>query len=119
MADQITGPYEKQRESPLMTGHAFVVWPHRDGVAAIGGEADRLDKQCVRWSKDGIHFVEASPFENKSVGFFCPEGAGGRVSNCGVEWGFDVIRQIKPRHIYRFDCTMKVGQVARPPAEEA
>ena len=110
MADQITGPYEKQRESPLMTGHAFVVWAHRSGVAAIGGEADQLDEQCVRWSEDGIHFVEAGHFENKSVGFFCPDNVNGGVSNCGVGWGFDVVRKITPRYIYRFDCTMKVGE---------
>jgi hypothetical protein len=45
-----------------MSGHAFSAWVHRDVVAAIGGESEPPEAQCVRWSEDGVHFVEAGVF---------------------------------------------------------
>jgi hypothetical protein len=91
-----------------MTGHASSMWVHRDGVAAVGGEVDEPENMCVRWSEDGIHFVEAGVFPNKSTGFYCPGNfiTDGDVNPAGVPWGFDVIRKTIPRYIYRFDCSM-------------
>lgn len=113
-AQSITGPYEKHPENPLMSGHAASAWIHRDGVAAIGGEADPVGERCVRWSQDGVHFVEAGLFPNKSTGFFCPEDFGNGVNNRGVSWGIDVMHGVKPRYLYRFDCDMALKEEAEP-----
>jgi hypothetical protein len=90
------------------------MWVHRNGVAAIGGEVDPPGDACVRWSADGIHFVEAGVFPNKSTGFYCPEnfetGPGAGTNNRGVTWGFDVVRDTIPRYIYRFDYSMAVTE---------
>jgi hypothetical protein len=67
-SDEITGPYIEHLENPLMTGHAHSEWVHRNGVAAVGGESESPEAQCVRWSRDGVHFVEAGVFPNKSTG---------------------------------------------------
>lgn len=113
-ADRIAGPYTKHPESPLMTGHASSMWIHRNGVAAIGGEVDAPGDSCVRWSEDGLHFVEAGVFPNKSTGFYCPAnfhtGPDAGVNPAGVTWGFDVVRGVIPRYIYRFDCSMRVAE---------
>ena len=113
-ADSIAGPYTKHPANPLMTGHAASVWIHRKGVAAIGGEVDTPDNSCVRWSEDGIHFVEAGVFPSKSTGFYCPAnfntGPDAGTNNYGVTWGFDVIRNAIPRYIYRFDCSMQISE---------
>ena len=106
-ADKITGPWIKHPLNPLMTGHAASQWVHRNGVAAIGGEVDAPGERCVRWSEDGLHFVEAGVFDNKSTGFDCPENFGDGKNMRGVTWGFDVM-PTRPRYIYRFDCTMGV-----------
>ena len=109
-SDRITGPYTKHPANPLMTGHAASVWNHRHGVAAVGGEVDAPGDSCVRWSEDGIHFVEAGVFPNKSTGFLVEQpGAPAR----GVRWGFDVVRNLHPRFIYRFDCSMHLPQNSR------
>ena len=105
VSDKITGPYRKHPQNPLFPGHAFSTWVHRDGVAAIGGEAGG---HFVRWSRDGVHFVKAGAFDNKSTGFHCPENFGNGTNSRGVSWGFDVART-KPRYVYRFDCTMRIS----------
>jgi len=106
LSASITGPYIKYGENPIMTGHAGSAWIHRDGVAAIGGEVDPQEDQCIRWSEDGIHFVEAGVFPNKSTGFYCPENFKNGVNHRGVTWGMDVVAGIKPRYLYRFDCNL-------------
>ena len=107
-AELITGPYVKYRENPLMTGHAGSAWVHRNGVAAIGGEVDNPVNQCIRWSEDGIHFVEAGVFPNKSTGVFCPEDYGNGINSRGVTWGMDVVAGIRPRYLYRFGCDLSI-----------
>jgi hypothetical protein len=107
-ADTITGPYAKHEQNPLMTGHAGSAWIHRDGVAAIGGEVDPPQNQCIRWSEDGVQFVEAGHFPNKSTGFYCPANFDNGVNSQGVTWGMDVIAGIKPRYLYRYDCDLNV-----------
>jgi predicted GH43/DUF377 family glycosyl hydrolase len=115
LADSITGPYEKHPRNPLMSGHAASAWVHRDGVAAVGGEADPPEAQRIRWSEDGVHFVEAGHFPNKSTGFFCPEDFEAGVNMRGVTWGIDVMPGVTPRYLYRFDCTMTVQEEAEQP----
>lgn len=63
-APTITGPYTKHPENPLMSRHAGSAWVHRDGAHG------------VRWSQDGVHFVEAGLLPNKSTGLYCPENFG-------------------------------------------
>lgn len=103
ISDKLTGPYKKHPANPLFKGHAFAAWVHRKGVAAIGGENNHV----VLWSTDGIHFEVAGEFDNKSVGFNCPENFGDGTNNRGVSWGFDVART-KPRYVYRFNCTLEL-----------
>lgn len=100
IADKLTGPYRKHPANPLFNGHAFAAWVHRDGVAAIGAGS-------VLWSPDGIRFEIAGKFDNRSVGFYCPENFCDGTNNRGVRWGFDVART-KPRYVYRFDCDLTV-----------
>lgn len=110
LAENVTGPYRKHPENPLMSGHAASAWIHRHGVAAVGGEVDAPGEQRVRWSEDGVHFVQAGRFPNKSTGFYCPEDFGDGVNHRGVSWGIDVMPGVTPRYLYRFDCSMKVNE---------
>jgi beta-xylosidase len=103
ISDNLTGPYKKHPNNPLFKGHAFAAWVHRGGVAATGGDNHRK----LLWSPDGIHFMVAGNFDNKSVGFYCPENFGDGTNVRGVSWGFDVART-KPRYIYRFDCNLRI-----------
>jgi hypothetical protein len=110
VADHIAGPYTKHPENPLMPGHAASAWVHRHGVAAVGGEVDPPEQQRVRWSEDGVHFVEAGCFPNKSTGLFCEESFADGVNSAGVSWGIDVMPGVRPRYLYRFDCSMTVKE---------
>jgi hypothetical protein len=106
ISDKLTGPYRKHPANPLFKGHAFAAWVHRTGVAATGGHEG---KRVLHWAPDGIHFQVAGEFDNKSIGFYCPENFGDGTNNRGVTWGFDVARA-KPRYVYRFDCNLTVRE---------
>jgi len=102
-AQNITGPYEKYKGNPIMHGHAFTAWIHRNGVAFIGGN---YGAQNVFWSEDGIHFIKAGGFQNRSTGLYCPENFGNGENPNGVWWGLGV--GMDRRYIYRFECDLKV-----------
>lgn len=106
LADRLTGPYRKHAENPLFDGHALTAWVHRDGVAAIGGD----NQPDLLWSEDGIRFVSAADFTNRSTGLYCPENFGDGTNGRGVEWGIDVEASEPPRYLYRFDCDLLVPE---------
>lgn len=105
IADRITGPYQKHPKNPLFAGHAFSAWIHRDGVAAICG----VISPVIKWSQDGIHFIDAGEMQNTSTGFFCPENFVDGTNNRGVSWGLERYTVKGHRGLHRFDCTMTIN----------
>jgi hypothetical protein len=104
LADQITGPYRKHPANPLFAGHAFSAWVHRDGVAAVCG----VISPTIKWSRDGIWFVDAGEMPNASTGFFCPQNFGLGTNHTGVAWGIDCYAMDGHRGLQRFDCSLAV-----------
>jgi beta-xylosidase len=104
VADVLTGPYRKHPANPLFAGHAFSAWVHRDGVAALCGEISPK----IKWSPDGLHFVDAGEMPNSSTGFFCPANFGDGSNHEGVAWGIEVYnKKSGSRGLQRFDCTLQ------------
>lgn len=103
ISDHLPGPYEKHPANPLIKGHAFSVWKHGKGIAFIGGKSA---EQHVFYSTDGLNFLKAGPFPNKSTGLFYPDNFLDRGKNKGILWGVDTGEEGDRRIIYRFDCNI-------------
>lgn len=117
ISDTLTGSYRRYTGNPILKGHAFSAWKHRDGVALVAGGTG---KQVVYWSTDGMNFVPAGPFRNKSTGFYVPEGNfSDKPNRQGVNWGLDVRSGPHKRTLFRFECDLEVasGEVGRIGAE--
>ena len=108
-AEQLTGPYKRHDGNPIMTGHAFSAWKHRHGIALVAGGGS---KQVVFWSTDGVNFVPAGAFKNRSTGFYVPEGNfTDGPNNRGVTWGMDVTGYPTAKgktRLFRFECDLRV-----------
>lgn len=100
IADQITGPYLKHPANPLFAGHAFSAWPHREGVAALCG----FVSPKIKWSRDGLHFVDAGDFPNHSTGLFTPDETADPSRLRRFDWGLEVYEEKGARGLRRFDC---------------
>jgi len=109
-AGELTGPYSRYAGNPLLKGHAFSAWKHRDGIALVTGSNG---KQVVFWSTDGVKFVPTGPFENRSTGFYVPEGNfTDEPNNRGVTWGMDVTGYPTApgkTRLFKFECDLEVG----------
>jgi hypothetical protein len=107
VADKVTGPYRKHPANPLFSGHAFSLWVHRDGVAALCG----VLTPTIKWSADGVHFVDAGEMHNTSTGVFCPENFSHGTNAKGVTWGLERYTVDGHRGLHRFDCSMAITNV--------
>ena len=109
-ATELTGPYTRHEGNPIMTGHCVSAWKHRDGIAMVAGGNS---KQVVFWSTDGVNFVPAGPFKNRSTGFHVPEGNfTDGPNNQGVTWGMDVTgfpTAPGKTRLFRFECDLGTG----------
>lgn len=101
VADQITGPYRKHPANPLFAGHAFSAWRHGDGVAALCGAISPK----IKWSPDGLHFMDAGEMPNHSTGLFTPDANEDRNNLRGFDWGHEVYTEAGASGLRRFDCT--------------
>lgn len=104
-AEQITGPYRKHPGNPLFAGHAFSAWLHRDGVAALCGEVTAR----IKWSRDGLSFVDAGEMPNTSTGLFTPAEKTDPGHLHGFEWGLEAYAENGARGLRRFDCKPAAG----------
>lgn len=118
-ADNITGPYIRYKNNPLITGHAFAIWPYKNGYLYLSGLKDTEEgtmyndhpewfdprgTQSLFWSDDGLRFESCCPFENRAVGIYA--GSTRDLTKC---WGVSVktINGHLGRYITRFDFQYK------------
>lgn len=104
-AKRLTGPYHRHSKNPLIDGHAFSAWKHRDGVALVGGAHV---EPVVYWSPNGVRFTPGGPFPTQSTGFYCPQNFTDGPNTKGVTWGIDTRTKGGPRRLYRFRCDLRV-----------
>lgn len=117
-ADNIEGPYVRYGNNPLIVGHAFAIWPYKDGYLYLSGRKDTdegrayndhpnwidpVGTQSLFWTEDGIHFEACCPFENRAPGIFA--GSETDITKC---WGVSVKTRNKGmgRYVERFDFVL-------------
>jgi len=108
-AERLTGPFFKHGGNPLFAGHAFSVWRHRGGVAALCGEIS----PAIKWSVDGLAFEDVGMLPNSSTGLFIPERDADPGDRHGFDWGLDVCEETGVRGMCRFDCERKTTDGSR------
>ncbi len=101
-SDKPYGPYKYYEGNPIIRGHAFSVWPYKEGLLLLSGLKDKENEgyiyrgdwndpnghQYLYYSDDGLHFEPVSEFENRASGIFIP--CGNEADWIGNYWGVSV-----------------------------
>ena len=88
IADNMTGPYIKFANNPLIGGHTVCVWPHREGVAALVDNAGP-EAFTVQYAPDGIHFKRTAKLDlvHTGCGPYDPDAFNNTTYGGGIRWG--------------------------------
>ena len=109
IADRPEGPYIKSPSNPLIgSGHEVLVWPHREGVAALLAPTGPQGK-TVQYSPNGLHFAVRARLDDvpRAPGAYRPNAFTDTQSGLGITWG---ICQRSGKggwpYLQRFDCDL-------------
>lgn len=103
IAERPDGPYVRHDANPLVEpGHEVLVWPHREGVAALAKGSG------VWYSQDGVHFTKQSDLGNlpQAPGAYRPTAFADRGEGCGITWGISQRSAQGTVFLERFDCEL-------------
>ena len=122
-ARDIGGPYHRDALCPLIRGHAFSIWPYKNGLLLLSGLKhtahegyvyrgdwrDPAGHQYLYYSVDGVHFAPCCEFENRASGIYAPKGA--HADDITKMWGVAVNTRDGHlgRYIERFDFAVNGG----------
>ena len=109
IAEKPTGPYRRQEASPVTnSGHEVLVWPHREGVAALIGPTGP-EQNTLQYAPDGIHFHIVAHLRNPPMapGGYRPDAFTGARFSRGMSWGIAMKPGPDP-YLVRFDCNFSV-----------
>lgn len=120
-SDSPLGPYEFYDGNPIVRGHAFSIWPYKNGLLLLSGLKDKEGEgyiyrgdwndsrghQYLYYSEDGISFTPCAEFENRASGIYIPEDS--RKEWIGNYWGVSVksTNAHLGRYIERFDFVVE------------
>lgn len=120
-ADHIGGPYQFYENNPIILGHAFSIWPYKDGLCLLTGLKHKEGEgtiygddwnnkkgvQYLYYSDDGLNFVPCSKFDNRATGMFVPDGD--LKADIQNYWGVSVSTRDthKKRYIERFNIVCR------------
>jgi hypothetical protein len=112
IADSPEGPFEKYQANPVLnSGHETMLWPYRDGIAALqtrnGNEGN-----TVQYAPDGLNFqlkaiVDMPP---NAGGPYIPDLLADNRDGRGILWGLSIGRPlyggVYRSRLLRFDCSL-------------
>lgn len=109
IAESPTGPYVRDRASPVTnSGHEVLVWPHREGVAALIGPSGP-EKNTIQYAADGLHFQVIAALKNPPAapGGYRPDAFTDAGFARGMPWGMAMKTGTDP-YLVRFECNFSV-----------
>ncbi|MFY0607616.1 MAG: glycoside hydrolase [Cyclobacteriaceae bacterium] len=89
IAEQPEGPFVKHQLNPIMnSGHETILFPFREGVAAIVG-TDGIEHYTIQYAKDWVNFEIASVTKlvPTAAGPFAPDAFTENPNADGITWG--------------------------------
>lgn len=104
------GPYVKSELNPVIkSGHEVLVWPYREGVAALIGPTGP-DKNTIQYSPDGLHFSVKAHIEDppKAPGGYRPDAFTNTGYASGFTWGVSMGSYRKWPYLVRFECDLSL-----------
>jgi predicted GH43/DUF377 family glycosyl hydrolase len=106
-SENIEGPFEKYSKPILPTSHEVLIWPFKNGVAALASISSTLE-----FSPNGLDFLtdkRAIKVENRpnAPGAFRPELTQLPSNENGINWGISMIHNGDEAYLIRYDCENK------------
>ena len=119
IAEQPTGPYRKHPSNPLiLSGHEVLVWPHREGVAALVSPYQSPQGSTIQYAPDGLHFsvMARIPMPPMAPGGYRPDAFTDTRYGQGLCWGISMVHAEDP-YLVRFECTLATSTRAKASLE--
>ena len=106
-SSEIDGPFEKHGQAILPGSHEVLIWPYRNGVAALASISSTIE-----FAPDGIDFFsnrQSVNVENRpnAPGAFRPELTQLNPDPFGITWGISMIHNGNEAYLVRFDIKNK------------
>ena len=110
IADKPTGPYIKYDKNPIVpTGHEVLVWPHRQGVAALISSGP----PAIWYSRNGVDFFFQCQVTDRpnAPGAYRPDAFSDTNNGAGIKWGISMVHHRKWPYLIRFDCNLSANKI--------
>ncbi len=103
-SDNIKSTFEKYGKPILPTSHEVLIWPYKNGVAALASISSTLE-----YAPDGLDFLtdkKAIKVKNRpnAPGAFRPELTQLPLDKNGISWGISMIHNGDEAFLIRYDC---------------
>jgi hypothetical protein len=98
IASQPGGPYTKSAANPVVqSGHEVLVWPDRDGVAALVGPTGP-ERNTIQYAEDGLHFRVISHIVSPPAapGAYRPDAFRDTGHASCIQWGISMRGSLDP-----------------------
>lgn len=112
IASKPEGPYVKSKHNPVIgSGHEVLVWPYREGVAALIGPTGP-EKNTVQYAPDGVSFSVKTHIKNPPIapGGYRPDAFTDTTCGKGMNWGISLRATHGGRpswpYLVRFECDL-------------
>ena len=116
IAEAPQGPYVKYEGNPVLdSGHEVLVWPHREGVAALVSGTGPQGR-TMQYAPDGIHFSKAGEFGDdypRAAAAYRPGAFDDTGYGAGIRWGISMRHGPNP-HLVRYETDMRAPAAENP-----
>lgn len=106
IAARPAGPYVKSELNPVIkSGHEVLVWPYREGVAALIGPTGP-EKNTIQYAPDGLRFSVKAHIKKPppAPGAYRPDAFTNTRYGQGITWGISMGSYRRWPYLVRFDC---------------
>lgn len=103
-SENIKGPFRKYGKPVLPTSHEVMIWPYKNGVAALASISSTLE-----FAPDGLDFLTDKKFikvvnRPNAPGAFRPELTQLQFDENGISWGISMVHNGDEAYLIRYDC---------------
>ena len=102
-ADKPEGPFKKYNEPLLDKSHEVLIWPHREGVAALASIS-----ATIEYAPDGLNFNDKYTLKvinhPRAPGLYRHDLSDNRKKSDELKWGISMLHNNGVCYLMRFNC---------------